>query len=169
MSYSSRVYRQRNPKTKDESKEQPFFSKKEQKGQKKNGFFQAKLAVNEPGDPSEKQADSVADAAVQRLATTHEEEIDSSNDSRMERDKEKPFQRKAAVPEKEKEKELPVHKKEDPTKEKEKAVQKKEDPTKEKEKMVSKKEEPMKDKEKDKAVQKKEDCQEKNKEKTDKK
>jgi outer membrane protein OmpA-like peptidoglycan-associated protein len=171
MSYSSRVYRQRNPKAQDESKEKPFFSKKKQEGQgqKKNAFFQAKLAVNEPGDSFEREADSVAHAVVnqgqgssvqkkeiggiQRLATTHEEEIDSSNDMRMERDKEKPFQRKAAAPEKEKEK--MVSKKEDPAKEKDKMLHKKEDPAKEKEKMVQKKEDPIKEKEK--AVQKKED------------
>jgi|GEM_PF-719253 len=178
MSYSSRVYRQRNPKTQDESKEKPFFSKNKQDGQgkKKNAFFQAKLAVNEPGDSFEREADSVAHAVVnqgqgspvqkkeiggiQRLATTHEEEIDSSNDRRMERDKEKPFQRKADAPEKEQEK--VVSKKEDPAKEKEKMVSKKEDPSKEKEKMVSKKEDPAKEKEK--MVSKKEDpAQEKDK------
>jgi len=66
MSYSSRVYRQRNPKAQDESKEKPFFSKKKQdgQGQKKNAFFQAKLAVNEPGDSFEREADSVAHAVV---------------------------------------------------------------------------------------------------------
>jgi outer membrane protein OmpA-like peptidoglycan-associated protein len=193
MSYSSRVYRQRNPKAQDESKEKPFFSKKKQdgQGQKKNAFFQAKLAVNELGDSFEREADSVAHAVVnqgqgssvqkkevggiQRLATTHEEEIDSSNDKRMERDKEKPFQRKEAAPEKDKEKmvnkkedpakekDKMLQKKEDPAKEKEKMVQKKEDPAKEKDKMVQKKEDPMK--EKDKAVQKKDAAPEKEKEK----
>jgi outer membrane protein OmpA-like peptidoglycan-associated protein len=180
MSYSSRAYRQRNPKAQDESKEKPFFSKNKQdgQGQKKNAFFQAKLAVNEPGDSFEREADSVAHAVVnqgqgssvqkkeiggiQRLATTHEEEIDSSNDMRMERDKEKPFQRKEAAPEKEKEK--MVSKKEDPAKEKDKMVHKKEDPAKEKDKMVQKKEDPMK--EKDKAVQKKDAAPEKEKDKT---
>jgi len=154
MSYSSRVYRQRNPKAQDESKEKPFFSKKKQdgQGQKKNAFFQAKLAVNEPGDSFEREADSVAHAVVnqgqgssvqkkeiggiQRLATTHEEEIDSSNDKRMERDKEKPFQRKAEAPEKEKDK--TVSKKEDPAKEKDKMLHKKEDPMKEKDKVQKK-------------------------------
>jgi outer membrane protein OmpA-like peptidoglycan-associated protein len=180
MSYSSRVYRQRNPKAQDESKEKPFFSKKKQEGQgqKKNTFFQAKLAVNEPGDSSEREADSVANSVVnqgqgssvqkkeiggiQRLATTHEEEIDSSNDMRMERDKEKPFQRKAAAPEKEKEK--VVSKKEDPAKEKDKMVHKKEDPAKEKDKMLHKKEDPMKEKEGQ--VQKKDAAPEKEKEKS---
>jgi outer membrane protein OmpA-like peptidoglycan-associated protein len=194
MSYSSRVYRQRNPKTQDESKEKPFFSKKKQEGQgqKKNAFFQAKLEVNEPGDSFEREADSVANAVVnqgqgssvqkkeiagiQRLATTHEEEIDSSNDMRMERDKEKPFQRKAAAPEKEKEKVVSkkedpakekdkmLNKKEEPGKEKDKMLQKKEDPAKEKDQMLHKKEDPMK--EKDKAVQKKEAGPEKEKEKS---
>ncbi len=122
MSYSSRVYRQRNPKPQDESKEKPFFSKQKQSqnSKKNSSFFQAKLAVNEPGDSHEKEADSVADTVVnqrqgnpvvqqkaispiQRLSTTPEEEKVSSNDERMERDKEKPFQKKSAGPEKEKE------------------------------------------------------------------
>ncbi len=141
MSYSSRVYRQRNPKTQDESKDTPFFSKQkqDQKGKKNNSFFQPRLAVNQPGDSYEKEADSVANkvvnqtqgkpavqkkeiSSIQPLSTTPEEEKVSSNDERMGRDKEKPFQRKPAEPEKEKEK--AVQKKEDPLKEKEKAVQK---------------------------------------------
>ena len=155
MSYSSRVYRQRNPKPQDESKEKPFFSKQKQSqdSKKNSSFFQTKLAVNEPGDSHEKEADSVADTVVnqrqgkpvvqqkaispiQRLSTTSEEEKVSSNDERMERDKEKPFQKKSAGPEKEKEetvqkkddslKEKDIHKKEDPRKDEDKAVQKKE-------------------------------------------
>ena len=54
------------------------------------------------------------DFPVQRLATTSEEEKVSSNDERMERDKEKPFQRKPA--EQEKEKEKTIQKKDDPLK-----------------------------------------------------
>ena len=145
MSYSSRVYRQRNPKPQEESKEKPFFTKesKNKKGTKDNSFFQTKMEVNNTNDSHEKEADSMASKVVnesqtkpnvQRLATTHEEEIDSSNDQRMERDKEKPFQRKPADNDKEKEK--AVQKKDDPQKEKdkEKIVQKKDDTTNDKEK-----------------------------------
>lgn len=155
MSYSSRVYRQRNPQPQDESKEKPFFSKQKQNqnSKKNSSFFQAKLAVNGPGDSHEKEADSVANTVVnqrqgnpvvqqkaispvQRLSTTPEEEKVSSNDERMERDKEKPFQKKSAGPEKEKEetvqkkddslKEKDIHKKEDLMKDEDKSVQKKE-------------------------------------------
>lgn len=173
MSYSSRVYRQRNPKPQEETKEKPFFSKQEQSHDSKrnSSFFQSKLAVNELGDSHEKEADSVANAVVnqkqskpvvqqkeispiQRLATTSEEEKVSSNDERMERDKEKPFQKKPAEPEKEKEE--TVQKKDDPLKEKD--IHRKEDPLKEKDKTVQKKEADLKEKEEDKspaAVQKK--------------
>lgn len=121
MSYSSRAYRQRNPKPQDESKEKPFFPKQsqDQKGKNNNSFFQSKLIANEQGDTHEKEADSVASKVVnqgqgksivqqkektpiKRLATTPEEEKVSSNDERMGRDKEKPFQRKPAEKEKEK-------------------------------------------------------------------
>lgn len=108
MSYSSRVYRQRNPITQDESKGKPFFSKKKQvhKNRNDNSFFQAK-----------------EDSNIQRLATTPEEEKVSSNDQRMEKDKEKPLQRKTA--DKEMDKDMTVQKKDDPLKEKDKNVQKK--------------------------------------------
>jgi len=168
MSYRSRVYRQRNPRGKDEGKKEPFFSQNDNsKSAKRGSFFQAKLAVNESGDSHEKEADSVANAvvnktgekpavqqteisSVQRLATTKEEEQVSSNDERMDRDKEKPFQRKTAEPEKEKEQ--AIQKKEAPDKEKEKPVQKKEMPEQEKDKKVQMKEEQEKDK-----IQKKEE------------
>jgi hypothetical protein len=146
MSYSSRVYRQRNPKAQEDSKDKPFFSKQKQdtKG-KKGGFFQAKGKLIKPGDHFEKEADSVANRVVnqpgsggvqkkeitpvQRLASTPEEEKVSSNDQRMERDKEKPFQSKAEEPEKEKK---PVQKMDDPNKKKE-PVQKMDDAEKKKE------------------------------------
>ncbi len=136
MSYYSRVYRQRNPKPQEESKESPFFSKKkqDQKNKNNNSFFQAKQAVNEPGDKYEKEADSLANSVVnqgqgksvqkkeetpvQRLATTPEEEKVSGNDERMERDKEKPFQLKHA--EQDKEKENVIQKMDDSIKEKDK-------------------------------------------------
>ncbi|HLK27346.1 MAG TPA: DUF4157 domain-containing protein [Puia sp.] len=123
MSYLSRLFNHRNAQSPDMKNEKPFFSKKSaDKKVAKNSFFQAKLAVNEPDDSFEKEADAVADAvvnksskkqiaqqntisSVQRLATAPEEEKVSSNDERMERDKEKPFQlqRKVAGEEKMKE------------------------------------------------------------------
>lgn len=134
MSYSSRVYRQRNPKAQEDSKDKPFFSKQKQDTKGRKGtFFQAKGKLVKPGDHFEKEADSVANQVVnqpagkagvqkkditpvQRLASTPEEEKVSSNDERMERDKEKPFQTKSEEPEKKKE---PVQKMDDPNKKKE--------------------------------------------------
>jgi len=111
MSYASRLYRQRNPRVQEGKKQKPFFSHQQDINNSDNGntFFQTKLSVNEPGDSYEKEADSVANAvvnkspavqpiqqnkisSVQRLATAPEEEKVGTNDERMERDKEKPFQ-----------------------------------------------------------------------------
>lgn len=147
MSYSSRVYRQRNPKAQEDSKDKPFFSKQKQDTKGRKGtFFQAKGKLVKPGDHFEKEADSVANQVVnqpagkagvqkkeitpvQRLASTPEEEKVSSNDERMERDKEKPFQAKSEEPEKKKE---PLQKMDDAEKKKE-PVQKMDDPNKKKE------------------------------------
>ena len=177
MSYSSRVYRQRNPQPKDESKEKPFFSeqKQNQKGKNNNSFFRAKPAANEAGEIHEKEADSVADTVVnqgqsesviqqkeipsfQRLATTPAEETVSSNDERMRRDKEEPYEVKPAEQKWEKEKK--IKNKNDPPKEKERVIQMKdEDEMIEKdvqkkgedeknEKEIQKKEDPLMEKEK---------------------
>lgn len=140
MSYSSRVYRQRNAHTQDEKSNDAFFSKKNdaEKSKSEKSFFQAKLSVNKPGDKFEKEADSVADAvankssqksmlqqkkisSVQRLATSAEDEKLSTNDARMQKDKEiqeKPMQNVADDAEKEKKK--PVQKMDKPGAEKEK-------------------------------------------------
>jgi hypothetical protein len=141
------VYRQRNPKTQEDSKDKTFFSKQPQDAKGKKGtFFQAKGKLVKPGDHFEKEADSVANQVVnqgagkagvqkkeitpvQRLASTPEEERVSSNDQRMERDREKPFQAKSEGPEKEKK---PVQKMDDAEKKKE-PVQKMDDPNKKKE------------------------------------
>jgi len=130
MSYQSRNYRHRNPKTGGEEKKTatPFFdgSKKTPIRKKKAGaFFQPKLTVGQPGDVHEKEADVVANKVVngqqrqgpvvqqkeegnlQRLATSKEEEKLSTNDARMEKDKEdpmKPVQKKTADKEKDKKK-----------------------------------------------------------------
>jgi len=65
MSYCSRLYRQRNSHTYDESSKQPFFSKQnDTNNNSKGSFFQAKLSVNKPGDSFEKEADSVANTVL---------------------------------------------------------------------------------------------------------
>jgi Domain of unknown function (DUF4157) len=112
MSYSTRVYRQRNAHVfdNDASKEQSsFFTKSKEQSASKGGkptFFQTKLSIGQPNDAYEKEADAVASAVVnhqpgnapvvqqkkissiQRLATPLEEEKTSTNDERMKKDKE---------------------------------------------------------------------------------
>lgn len=179
MSYNLRNYRHRNPKGKEETKTgTPFFQSPEKatgkkKGQSGGSFFQAKLAVGQPGDSFEKEADAAASQVsrqqtptqsadakgggaqkkelpgLQRLATSKEDEKLGTNDARMEKDKEEPMK--------------PVQMKGGPDKEKDKTVKKKEAPEKEKDKSVKKKEAP--DKEKEKPVQKKENADEKKKKK----
>jgi Domain of unknown function (DUF4157) len=176
MSYNSRNYRHRNPKTGDEQKTStPFFnSPSGSAAQKKNGsavqrkkgsaFFQAKLTVGQPGDVYEKEADSVASQVVnrqndqkavlqekesdtvRRLATSKEDEKLGTHDARMEKDKEEPMK--------------PVQKKQGPgdEKKKEKGVHKMDDPKKKK-KELHKAEDPQKKKKKmpEGMVQKKEE------------
>ena len=183
MSYSSRVYRQRNPHSHEEGQKDAFFGKQHDRDKQADNkpFFQPKLSVNEPGDKYEKEADSVANdvvnksapknvaqrkkiSNVQRLSTPSEDEKLGTNDARMAKDKEiqeKPLQR--ATPDKEKEKMKGVQKKDqdmpDKEKEKMKGVQKKGDAMEEEEKKVQKmddpKEEENKEKEKPAQVQKK--------------
>ena len=112
MSYSSRVYRQRNAHTydNDASKDkQEFFNGSKESTQSKESkpsFFQAKLSVGQPNDKYEQEADTVANAVVnhpegnnpvvqqkeissiQRYATPTEDEKFSTNDERMKHDKE---------------------------------------------------------------------------------
>jgi len=179
MSYYSRVYRQRNTHTHDEGqKEQSFFSKQNDvnKSDKSNAFFQPKLTVNKPGDSYEKEADSVANAVVnkssqtpiiqqkkissiQRLSTPVEDEKLGTNDARMAKDKEiqeKPIQR--AGIESEKEKPEGIQKKDEPKKEEDmNGIQKKDEPMKDEEmKGIQKKDEPMKEDEM-KGIQKKDE------------
>ncbi|MET0637514.1 MAG: DUF4157 domain-containing protein [Chitinophagaceae bacterium] len=121
MSYSSRVYRQRNANTPEEGAKDAFskrsdtdpdaekdaFSKQSDTDpESATGIFQAKLSVNKPGDKYEKEADDVADSvtanskdkpAVQRLSTPADDEKVGTNESRMEKDKqiqEKPAKEK---------------------------------------------------------------------------
>jgi len=72
MSYYSRVYRHRNPKTNDENAKEPFFSKQSDSNNsgQKNTFFQAKLSVNAPGDKYEQEADAVANKVVNHQNST---------------------------------------------------------------------------------------------------
>lgn len=147
MSYSSRVYRQRNPKSQDESKEKPFFPKQnqDQKGKNNNSFFQAKLRSNEPGDSFEKEADSVADAALSQ----------DKGKSIVQQKEKTPIQRKPDAQDREKEK--TIQKKDDPLKEKEKVIRKKGEDVKNEEE-IQKKNDPLKEKEEGKSkemVQKK--------------
>jgi len=112
MSYSSRVYRQRNAHTYDNEagkEKQDFFNGSKESSKSKGGkpsFFQAKLTVGQPNDKYEQEADSVANAVVnhqqgnapvvqqkeissiQRYATPVEDEKFSTNDERMKNDKE---------------------------------------------------------------------------------
>ncbi len=112
MSYSTRVYRQRNAHAFDNeaNKEQSSFfsSANESRGTKGNkpSFFQAKLSVGQPNDNYEQEADSVASkvvdhqsgnapvtqkkdiSSIQRYATPLKEEKFSTNDERMKQDKE---------------------------------------------------------------------------------
>ncbi|HEV3327694.1 MAG TPA: DUF4157 domain-containing protein [Puia sp.] len=119
MSYNLRNYRHRNPKGGEEKPTSTPFFGGAQKGtvrrKKKGTFFQPKLAVGQPGDSHEKEADSAARQVtqsaegpgvqqkelpgVQRLATSKEDEKLGTNDARMEKDKEepmKPMQKKEA-------------------------------------------------------------------------
>jgi hypothetical protein len=151
MSYRSRLYNHRNAQSPEAVNDKPFFSKQHDRSEKNNkgAFFQAKLAINKPGDQYEQEADNVAHAvvnnnnaapamqqkkisSVQRLATTREEEKVSTNDQRMDRDKEKPFQRMPAEGEKDKLK--GIQKMEEPEKDKKKGIQKKDDAMKEEDK-----------------------------------
>jgi hypothetical protein len=112
MSYATRMYRHRNAHSNDKENqtESAFFPTQ-------TPFFQPKLTVNQPGDKYEKEADTIANAvvnknekpaSVQRLSTSEEEEKTGTNDSRMKEDKdiqEKPeVQRKCAECEKEEKK-----------------------------------------------------------------
>lgn len=176
MSYSSRVYRQRNAHTTDEVKQKPFASGQHEadKPDKQNKSVQAKLSVNEPGDSYEQEADAVAGSvinqptqqpavqqkkisSIQRLSTPAEDEKLGTNDARMKKDKdiqEKPLQRKGDEPGKEEE--TAVQKKDEAVKEEEQAVQKKDEPVKEEEQSVQKKDEANKEEEQ--AVQKKDEA-----------
>ena len=134
MSYSSRVYLQRNAHVYDQDlnkNDSAVKSRKSDHSSLKGGssaFFQPKLSIGQPNDAYEKEADSVANAVVnhkpgnapvvqqkrissiQRLATPMEEEKLSTNEDRMKKDKEiqeKPeVQRMCPACEKEKEKKV---------------------------------------------------------------
>jgi hypothetical protein len=126
MSYRSRIYRHRNPKTGDEQKTSsgPFFESA------KGAAVQRKKK-----------------ATLQRLATSKEDEKLGTHDARMEKDKEepmKPVQTKKGTGDKKEKDKKDIHKMDDPEKKK-KPVHKKDDPKKKKKKggegMMQKKEE----------------------------
>lgn len=110
MKTNSRRYRRhRNPET-PEKKETPFFTRSTQAVQAKaDAFFQPKLAVGQPGDKFEQEADAVAEQVVNKQP---------ANGSALQRKEISPVQAKA-MPEPEKEKEKPVQKKGDPLKKEE--------------------------------------------------
>jgi len=166
MSYYSRLYNHRNAQPQEAQEKKPFFSKsKDASGNNKKGaFFQAKLAVGQPGDKYEKQADAVAGKVVQRLSTDEEKNMPATNDGRMAEDKriqEKSMiqmaqdekkekdtpavQRAAAAP---KEEEKPVQKMAAPEKKEEKPIQKSDAPEKKEEKPIQKSAAPEKKEEK---------------------
>lgn len=109
MSYSSRVYRQRNANGPDSLKKKAFFSGKDDSHKDQS----AKSEKDASQDPLEREADAVANAvvseqglspvvkgqqgsSVQKLATPKEDEKTSTNEERMKEDKdvqEKPIQR----------------------------------------------------------------------------
>lgn len=149
MSYSSRVYRQRNPKVQEESKDKPFFPK-QKSGQKAKGntsFFQLKPLVNKPGDNLEKAAYTVADKVVNRgkSGIQKKEEISIRRQADEKNEEEKPIQKKMA--DQEKEREVNIPKQRDPLKEKETTIQKKAPDDK---KEIKKKVGPAEEKDKDK-------------------
>jgi peptidoglycan hydrolase-like protein with peptidoglycan-binding domain len=138
MSYASRVYRQRNPRSDEKSGKEGFFSKQDdtQKDSRPGSFFQTKLAVNKPGDKYEQEADSVANSvvnqssknpvvqqkdisAVQRAAAPEEKK--KPDVPNMPEKKEEDVQRKAQPEMKDEEKKKPekVQKKDEPKKEEE--------------------------------------------------
>lgn len=146
MSYRSRVYRQRNPHSQEEPKQEKTASKTKD-ATKANSPVQKKLAIKKPGDKYEKEADAAASKAseqhaegavvqqkeissIQRAAAPGEEEKVSTAEGRMEKDKkiqEMPLQRAGN----EKEKDKAIQKKDEPKKEEDKAIRKKEEPKKE--------------------------------------
>ncbi len=121
-----------------EQKESPFFQKMEQKEEEKQdeSFFQTKLTVGQPGDRYEKEADSVANAVVNRsnhetpsvqekeissiqrtsLATPAEDEKLTTAEDRMEKDK--LIQEQADETQKEEENQEPVQAMHEPNEQK---------------------------------------------------
>ncbi|RYY57280.1 MAG: hypothetical protein EOO09_03320 [Chitinophagaceae bacterium] len=106
MSYRSRVYRQRNPGSREEGKKKPFFSRQEGNNSRKSGFFQAKSESDEAGSKQEKEKPVPEKQDVQKKKEPVKE-------------KENPVQKKDAG----KEDDKAVQKK-DSGKEEDKAVQK---------------------------------------------
>lgn len=173
MKTNSRRYRRhRNPEVADK-KEGPFFSPASNAIQtKEDTFFQPKLAVGQPGDKYEREADAVADkvvsqqpakgnsvqrkeiSAVQAMPEKKEEEKKVQKKNEVDKEEEKTVQKKDDQPAKEekkpelntgkKEEEKPVQKKDDKSKEEEKLQKKDAADEKEEEKPVQKKEEPEK-------------------------
>jgi hypothetical protein len=138
MSYSSRVYRQRNPKVQEEKGKAFFPGKEARKAKNSNSFFQVK--GSSPVDTRVKQADSIAgnvanqmtskqnvqrkkENIVRRQSSGQPEEKKADNANTGEMEKDKMVQKKMA--DQEKEREVNIPKQGDPLKEKETTIQKK--------------------------------------------
>lgn len=162
MKSNGRRYRRhRNPEN-AENKETPFFTPRQKAVQKKeDAFFQPKLAVGQPGDSYEQEADAVASKVVNKQPVAGNA-VQRKEISAVQKMPEEEVQKKDAPEKKEEEKK--VQKKDTPEKkEEEKKVQKKDAPEKkEEEKKVQKKDAPEK-KEEEKKVQKKSDKKEEEK------
>lgn len=111
MSYSSRVYRQRNPKVQDEKKGKAFFPGKEsQKASNSDSFFQAKANT-----PEEEPANSNAGGVQAKMADQEKErEVNIPKQGDALKEKETTVQKK---PEDEKK---DIKKKSEPSEEKDK-------------------------------------------------
>lgn len=162
-SNSRRYRRHRNPENTD-AKEGPFFSPAQKAVQtKEDSFFQPKLAVGQPGDKYEREADAVADKVVSQPSgkgnAVQRKEISAVQAMPEKKEDEKKVQKQ-----RDKEEEKPVQKKDSAPGDKEEKKPEQKTPKKEEEKPVQKKDDkaaPEKKEEEKKPVQKKEEQEKK--------
>jgi hypothetical protein len=106
-----RSRRHRNPHTQDSEPKQPFFNRPVVQAKEEQTFFQPKLAIGQPGDQYEREADAVAEKVTggqSQAPAVQEKPISDiqreSADSQMEKDRlvqEKPDIQREATPEEE--------------------------------------------------------------------
>ncbi|QHS63699.1 eCIS core domain-containing protein [Chitinophaga agri] len=162
-SNSRRYRRHRNPENTD-AKEGPFFTPAHNAVQTKtDAFFQPKLAVGQPGDKYEREADAVADKVVNQPSAkgngVQRKEISAVQAMPEKKEDEKKVQKR-----RDKEEEVPVQKKDAPPGDKEEKKPEQLPSKKEEEKPVQKKDDraaPEKQEEEKKPVQKKEEPEKK--------